>query len=173
MSLFHGLFWGIALIILGAGLIARYYFQFQFPWLRILVAFMFIYAGLWFLLWPRFAQQGNALVIFSEGRMSYDPTQDHYLVLFGNAVVDLTLAAPEKIEKIRLTCIFGQMKVKLKPDANFIIKSSSAFGEYIGPDGNSMSFGERRYSPLGYDFSEPSLHIEASVVFGSMKVTYD
>lgn len=173
MSLFHGLFWGIALIILGAGLIGRYYFHFQFPWLRIFIAFTFIYAGLWFLLWPRFAQQGSTMVIFSEGKMRYDPSQQDYLVLFGSAVVDLTDAVPERIEKLKLTCIFGEMKVKLNPDANFVIKSSSAFGEYTGPDGNSMSFGERRYSPLGYDFTKPSLHIEASVVFGSMKIFYD
>jgi hypothetical protein len=100
MATFHGLFWGIALIILGIGLMARFIYNIHFPWFRILIAFVLIYAGLWLLLRPKFDLSGSNLIIFHRGvciMMKAAKITQYFLV-----VESLTLQRSTSPEHVRL-----------------------------------------------------------------------
>ncbi len=172
MATFQGLFWGIALIILGAGLMARYMYNIQFPVFRILVAFMFIYVGMWFLLRPRF-DTGSNLILFSEGRFQYHEKQKEYNIIFGSGELDLRNSDRTANHKIELNCIFGDARIRLNNDDNFIIKSNTAFGNTTFPRGGSNSFGSNTYRSPSFNAEAPHLKIETNAVFGSVRVFVD
>lgn len=173
MATFHGLFWGIALIILGAGLMARFLYQVHFPWFRIFIAFIFIYAGLWLLLRPKFELSDSSFILFSQGRMHYDESRKDYTVLFGSGTLDLRNIEITKTRTIEINGIFSESTIRVGKDVNFKIKADAAFGSFMAPDGRTVSFGSQHYQPSWFDPAKPYLKIRANVVFGSMRVFAD
>jgi hypothetical protein len=173
MATFHGLFWGIALIILGAGLMARFIYQLHFPWFRIFIAFVFIYAGLWLLLRPKFDLTGSNMIMFSHGQMMFDESRKEYTVLFGSGTLDLRNVNLTKTKIIEVNSIFAETVIRTGKEVNFRIKADAAFASFTSPDGNTVSFGTQNYQPPWFDPDKPYLKIRANVVFGSMRVYSD
>lgn len=166
----HGLFWGIALIILGAGLMLRFIYQIHFPWLRVLVAFFFVYAGLLLLLRPGLKFFSSNLIFFSQGRMQYDENQKDYTILFGNATMDIIHITIAKTRIIEVNGIFSESVIRIGKDVNFKIKADAVFASFSGPDGNTVSFGSQNYQPPWFDAGKPYLKIKANAVLSSMRV---
>jgi hypothetical protein len=170
MTTFHGLFWGIALIILGLGLMARFMYNIHFPWFRIFIAFIFIYAGLWLLLRPKFDLSAGNLILFSQGRLQYDESQKDYTILFGSGSMDISNIDVTYTRTIEVNGIFSESVIRIGRDVNFRIKADAAFASFSGPGGNSVSFGNQHYQPPWFNPDKPYLKIKANVVFGSMRV---
>lgn len=170
MATFHGIFWGIALIVLGIGLMARFMYNINFPWFRIFIAFIFIYAGLWLLLRPKFDLSSGNLILFSQGRLQYDEIQKDYTILFGSGSMDITNIAVTNTRSVEVNGIFSESVLRIARDVNFRIKADAAFASFSGPGGNSVSFGSQTYQPSWFDPGKPYLIIKANVVFGSMRV---
>jgi hypothetical protein len=173
MATFHGLFWGIALIILGIGLMARFIYNIHFPWFRILIAFVLIYAGLWLLLRPKFDLSGSNLIIFSQGRLYYDESRKDYTVLFGSGTLDFTKVNITRTRSVEVNGIFSESVIRVGKDVNFRLKADAAFGSFINPNGKTVSFGSQHYQPPWFDPDKPYLNIKANVVFGSMRLVID
>lgn len=173
MATFHGLFWGIALIILGAGLLARFIYQVHFPWFRIMIAFVFIYAGLWLMLRPRFEVSSGNLILFSKGMMNFSEKQKDYTVLFGDGTLHITDVHIRETKTIEVNGIFSECVIHIGKDVNFRMKSDAAFASFSGPDGNTTSFGSQHYKPEWFDPDKPYLNIRTNVVFGNMRVVLD
>jgi hypothetical protein len=173
MATFHGLFWGIALIILGGGLMARFIYQIHFPWLRILVAFVFIYAGLWLLVRPRFEFLSNHLIIFSQGKLKYDTKQKDYTILFASGMLEIKDVEISSTQTIEINGIFSESVISIGNDVNFRLQADAAFASFYGPDGISTSFGSNTYQPPWFDREKPYLNIKTNVVFGNMRVVLD
>jgi len=173
MATYHGLFWGIALIILGIGLMARFMYQIHFPWFRILIAFLFIYAGLWLLLKPKFEFAGNNLLIFSQGKLHFDENQKDYTILFGGGLFDIRNVDLTRTRTVEVNGIFSESTIRIGKNINFIINADAAFANFTGPGGSSVSFGSQNYQPSWFDPDKPFLKIKANVVFGSMRVIVD
>lgn len=173
MATFHGLFWGIALIILGVGLMARFIYNIHFPWLRIFIAFIFIYAGLWLLLRPKFDFSSGNLILFSQGRLQYYEGQKDYTILFGNGSMDISNIDVTNTRSIEVNGIFSESVIRIGRDVNFRIKADAAFASFSDPGGNTVSFGNQNYQPPWFDPGKPYLNIKANVVFGSMRVILD
>ena len=173
MATFHGLFWGIALIIIGAGLLARFAYQIHFPWFRILLAFVFIYAGLWLLLRPRFECSGTNFLLFSQGNLRFDTKQKDYTILFANGTLEIKDVDIPVTRAIEVNGIFSDSKIVISKNVNFRLKADAAFAGFYGPDGISTSFGTQTYQPPWFDPQKPYLNIKTNVVFGNMRVFID
>jgi hypothetical protein len=170
MATYHGLFWGIALIILGIGLMARFMYNINFPWFRIFFAFIFIYAGLWLLLRPKFDLSSGNLILFSQGQLQYNEVPDDYTLLFSSGTMDITNIVVTKTHSIEVNSIFSESVISVGKNLNFKIKADAAFASFSGPGGNSVSFGSQNYQPSWFDPGKPHLNIKANVVFGNMRV---
>lgn len=170
MATFHGLFWGLALIVLGLGLMARYMYEIHFPWFRIFIAFVFIYAGLWLLLRPKFELSTGKLIIFSQGRLHYNENQKDYTILFGNGSMDISNIDVTNSRSIEVNSIFSESVIRIGRDVNFRINADAAFASFSGPENNTISFGNQNYQPPWFEPGKPHLIIKANVVFGSMRV---
>ena len=170
MATFHGLFWGLALIVLGLGLMARYMYEIHFPWFRIFIAFVFIYAGLWLLLRPKFDLSAGNLIIFSQGRLQYDENQKDYTILFGSGSLDITNIVLNKTRSVQVNGIFSESVIRIGREVNCMIRADAAFASFSGPGNNTVSFGNQNYQPPWFDPGKPHLIIKANVVFGSMRV---
>lgn len=168
-STFHGLFWGLALIILGLGLFARFYYNIHFPWFRIFIAFVFIYAGLWLILHPRFDLSSGNLVLFSQGRLQYDENQKDYAIIFGSGMFDIDNITLIKTHAIEVNGIFSESIIRIGNQVNCKIQGGAAFANFSGPGGNTVSFGNQLFQPPWFDPGKPYLIIKANVVFGSMR----
>lgn len=173
MVTFHGLFWGIALIILGIGLMARFMYQIHFPWFRIVIAFLFIYAGLWLILRPKFEVSNNSLLLFSNGKMNFSENQKDYTILFSSGTLDIRNVQLSRTQNMEVNGIFSESIIRVGRDVNFMINADAAFASFTGPAGSSVSFGSQYYQPSWFDSEKPYLKIKANVVFGNMRVVVD
>lgn len=172
MSSFHGLFWGIALIIIGTGLMSRFYYDFYFPWLSILGALVLIYVGLLLIFRPKNSLINTSTILFGEGLLSFNETQEEYKIIFGSGTVDLTQVGVNTTKTIEITGVFAEVKILLSGNANFMIRSDAAFASFSNPDGTSVSFGSLYYKPPHFDPNKPYMNIKANVVFGNMRATH-
>ena len=69
-----------------------------------------------------------------------------------------------------MNCVFGQSLVKIDPAVPAVIKASSAFGAIKFPEGDAKAFGTYVYKTKSYREGAPHLAVDASVVFGEMRV---
>ncbi|MCR4436108.1 MAG: hypothetical protein QHH06_13840 [Clostridiales bacterium] len=58
----------------------------------------------------------------------------------------------------------------LNSEVPVILRASSAFGSVELPDGSSSSFNTRLYKMGDFDSADSCLEIEASAVFGGMRI---
>ncbi|MBE0662107.1 MAG: hypothetical protein IH597_06530 [Bacteroidales bacterium] len=172
MSSFHGLFWGIALIIIGMGLMSRFYYDFYFPWLSILGALVLIYVGLILIFRPRNFLIDASTILFGDGVLIYTETHQEYKVIFGSGTIDLTQVGVNTTKSIEIIGVFAEVKILLGSDTNYMIRSDAAFASFSNPDGSSVSFGSLYYKPPHFDPNKPYLNIKANVVFGNMRATH-
>lgn len=172
MSYFHGLFWGIALIIIGIGLMSRFYYDFYFPWLSILGALILIYVGLLLIYRPKNFLINTSTILFGEGLLTYNETQKEYKVIFGSGTIDLTQVGVSTTKYIEITGVFAEVKILLSANVNYMIRSDAAFASFSNPDGSSVSFGGLNYKTQHFDPNKPYINIKANVVFGNMRATH-
>src|SRR5271157_1913287 len=94
VSLVDGVFWGALLIILGVWFIVRRAVPVHIPVIRIVVAVLFVYAGVRILARGPVSMDRNTAV-FSESSMRYSPDRGReYNLVFSNGAVDLSAAVP-------------------------------------------------------------------------------
>ncbi len=171
IGVFDGLFWGIVLIAIGAWFILRRYVPVSIPVIRILVAAVFIYIGIRFLIQGPAIRDRNT-VVFSQSTIPYSPDRGHdYNVIFSNGTVDLTTApATEGAQRTEVNVIFGSGVLRIDPAAPVHVSMSSVFGSVEAPDGHSVSFGDSDYRSPAWRAGSPALEIRATTVFGRLVI---
>jgi predicted membrane protein len=176
MKMTWGLFWGIMLVLIGLSLVVKVVFKIDFPIVKIVFAFIFIYLGIKILIGdrPRIfnTHRDDYSVVF--GETSFDNIQKdrEYNIVFGQGSMDLRQLKPDSNEvfRVKLNTVFGESKVLINKDVPVQIRANSAFGEVSFPNKNSVAFGNSYYASDSLDTSKAYIEIESNTVFGATKV---
>lgn len=172
----NGLFWGLLLIIVGLSLILKVVFHIDFPIVKLLIAFFFIYLGIKILfgnLGVTMFKAGPHDVAFGEGTFKevYQPAKEYHVV-FGKGTFDFTnVQLPDSgALEVKISTVFGGAEIKLNPLMQVKIKSDGAFSGTHMPNGNSAVFGTLDYQSDNFDENKPYLYIKTEVVFGGIEI---
>jgi predicted membrane protein len=170
-----GLFWGIILIIIGISLIVKVVFKIDFPIMKVLVAFFFIYMGIKILA-GNFGflkiKTGPNDVIFSESTFVHElnlPAEQN--VVFGRGVFDFrNLRESSLPAEIHINTVFGNSEILIRKTMPVIIKVDAAFAGATLPNDNSTVLGSANYQSANFDETKPHLTIKTDAVFSSVKI---
>ena len=175
MKMGTGIFWGILLILIGLGIVIRVVFNINFPLIKFIIAFFFIFIGIKLLVGNFNFWEGRVdenTTIFSESRINgCDEKYKEYNVIFGSSVIDLRdidLSGGSK--EIKINTIFGRTLIKINDKTPVKIKADAAFASADLPKGNSAVFGTSRYENDEFSTDTNYLYIKADVVFGNIEV---
>jgi len=168
------LFWGLLLIILGLSLIFRIVFNIDFPLLKIIIAFVFIFLGLR-LLFGSFGMAhfrgGEHDVIFGERKYESFESGKEYNIVFGKGVYDFRdFTLDGAVRKVKVSTVFGGSEIRLPRDLPVRIRVDAAFAGANLPNGNTAVFGNTIYESPGFNPSAPYLDLKIDVVFGGVDV---
>ncbi len=174
MKMGPALFWGLLLIILGLSLVFRIVFNIDFPLLKIILAFVFIFIGLR-LLFGSFGivhmRGGEHDVIFGEKRYGTFESGKEYNVVFGKGVYDFRdFTLNGKVKRVRLNTVFGGAEIRLPRELPVRIRVDAAFAGANLPNGNTAVFGSTMYESPDFDPSAPYLDLKVDIVFGGVDV---
>lgn len=178
MKMGGGLFWGIVLIIVGISLIVKVVFHIEFPIVKVLVAFFFIYLGIRILVggWgTHIFRSGPDDVVFGQASFVHEkvvPKEQN--IIFGSGSIDFrhltTDALPAEIE---ISTVFGGCEILLKKDMPVTIKVDAAMAGVTLPNSNTTVLGSAFYQSPNFDEKLPHLTIKANAVFSGLKVIID
>jgi predicted membrane protein len=165
----HSLFWGIILILLGILFTLNTFWDISIPVFRIVFSLFLIGLGLVLILGRFGFRRGDNSTIFSESRISYNPSEKSYGCIFGKLDLDLTTIDPNSNNEIEIFCNFGEVNVNISKDAGFMLETSTVFGETKIPE-KEYNFGTGKYQSSNYSPDQPYLLLKTRVVFGTLRV---
>lgn len=167
-----GMFWGVVVILFGLSMLINAIFHVDIPFFRILFGLIVIYWGFCLITgnsckW----RTGRGTAVFTESTVAANETDREFSVVFGKNTVDLTtLKLADKNTRVETNTVFGDTILIVDPSIPTRIMVSTAFAHATLPNGNENSFGEMQYTTKEYKEGANSLHIEANVVFGNLRV---
>lgn len=172
------LFWGIVLIIVGLSLIIKVVFHVEFPIMKILFAFFFIYLGIKILVgnWGNHIfRSGPDDIVFGQGNFTHENVvPKEQSIIFGSGTIDFRHvdlnALPAEIE---INAVFGGCEILLKKDLPVRIKVDAAMAGVTLPNNNTTVLGSAFYESPNIDEKRPHLIIKANAVFSGLKVIID
>lgn len=172
-----GLFWGLLLILLGVLFFANDYLEVNVNIFRVFAGISLVIIGIWLVNTFRgvgYQQtERESTTLFSEADMHYIPGQQKYSVVFGSSHVDLTKLDSTKDKLIELSCVFGELFVKLNPDSNFEIVSNAAFASIKMPDfRKTPGMGSSSFNSPALDRSKAFTTLKIDAVFGETRFMY-
>ncbi len=171
--LFHEVFWGVFLIILGISMVIKVLFHLNIPLFRVALAFLLIYAGISALMGGFAAKPQPANdIFFNDSRIHVVEPQAKYNIFFGKGTIDLSDANLTDTP-IEINTIFGAGIIKINPNLPVKVNLDAAFAGARTPDGNTISFGNYSYHSPKYKAGERHLEINAHVVFGGLELVTD
>jgi predicted membrane protein len=176
MKMDSGLFWGLLLIILGLSLILKVVFHIDFPVVKILVAFFFIYLGIK-ILFGNFGvsmfKTGPHDVAFGEGNFKeiIQPAKEYHVV-FGKGNFDFrNIHLPDSgYVEVKISTVFGGTEILLNSNTPVRVKADAAFAGTQLPNGNSAVFGTVNYESENFDEFKPYLFLKTEAVFGGVDI---
>lgn len=162
MCINSGLFWGILIIVMGAAILVKHIFNMNFPVIKVVFGVALILIGLRLLVFKehRMKCQTNDSnnVVFGERSMYYTVDNNEYNAVFSSTILDLTKIKASDDARIKVSCVFGDMKILINQQTKLIIDSDVVFGSISNPDENTVA-----------DSNQISLKIKADAVFGSIR----
>ncbi len=175
MKMGAGLFWGILLILIGLGIVIRVVFNIDFPLIKFIIAFFFIFIGIKILIGNYNFGHGEVdedTTIFSESKVhGLEEDFKEYNVIFGSSIIDLRDVDLTKSSKeIKINIIFGSSVLKLDENTPVRIKADAAFASAKLPNGNTAAFGTGRYENEYFKKDTNHIYIKGDVVFGSLEI---
>lgn len=176
MKMSVSLFWGLLLILIGLSLIIKIVFNIDFPIIKILFAFLFIYLGIKILIGRDFSifhhDDNGQTILFSEKNFSSLEDGKEYSVIFGGGKLDFrTIALPDsETVHCKINTIFGGTEIVLDQNTSVQIKANTAFAGSKMPDGNSSVFGTINYTTDSSSMKKPKVILETNTVFGGLHV---
>ena len=175
MKMGAGLFWGALLILIGLGIVIRVVFNINFPVVKFIIAFFFIFIGIKMLVgnfkfWDVRGDENTT--IFSESRIDgLDEDFKEYNVIFGSSIIDLRDVDLTKGSKeIEINTIFGGTVVKINENTPIKIKAEAVFANAKLPNGNTATFGTGKYQSETFSKDTNHVYIKGDVVFGSLEI---
>jgi hypothetical protein len=171
ISIVDGIFWGSVLILVGVWFIVRRAVPVHIPVIRIIIAVLFVYAGVRILAHGPLSTDRNTAV-FAESTMSYSPDRSReYTLIFSSGAVDLSSAVPSGASiHAEVNVIFANGTLRINQSLPVRVNMSSAFGTVESPGGNSIAFGDMVYTTPSYREGAPALEVHATAVFGRLRI---
>jgi len=170
MRIFGGVFMGITFLAVGIILLLNSIFNFNINIFKLTIGILIVLFGV-FILFNGFGFQDSRNIVFREGIIRVSEVQDEYNIIFSSGIVDLSKVKIEgEVKKIEVNTIFADGKVILSSNVPTLIKASSAFGELELPDRSSVIFSSQKYKIGDISTNQGYLEIEASAVFGKLKI---
>jgi len=162
------------LVILGLSLIFRIVFNIDFPFFKILIAFILIYFGVKMLFGsfhgPRIETRESD-VVFGEKIFSTPESNRDYSVVFGKGVYDFRdIEFKNGKQSVKISTVFGASVIKVNKNTALRVKVESAFAGVDLPNGNSAVFGSTTYTSPDFDLEKPFLDLKIECVFGGCEV---
>ena len=175
MKMGADLFWGLIVILIGIGIVIRVVFNIDFPVVKFLIAFFFIFIGIKILVGNFDFRKGNMndnTTVFGESKIvGIQGDQKEFNVIFGSSVIDLRdIDLSEGSKEIEINTVFGGTVLKIDDKTPVKIKAEAVFGNAELPNGNAATFGTNRYESESFNKDSSYLYVKADVVFGSLKV---
>ncbi|MFW6019849.1 MAG: LiaF domain-containing protein [Bacteroidales bacterium] len=170
-----GSFWGIFLIVFGALLVLRQIVDIHLPIGKIIISLLFIFFGIALLTGSFGHHRKNNAAVFSESEFQFDKNTTEYSSVFGQGTLDLRdITLSENINiNININAVFGEMRVLLRPETNYLIRSNAVFGSVNLPGKKSNSgFGESNTQSENFNKQQPHIIIKADAVFGSIDIRH-
>jgi len=169
--LFSGVFWGVVVIIIGISIIFKTVFKIDIPVFRIIIALIFIYAGIKIITGGFGKPAIKNGVFFGEANITGDIKNKEYNIIFAKGDIDLSaFELPDRTEEFQLNTVFGHGRLKINSSLPVRIQVNTAFAGVKLPNGNNVAFGEYFYETKAYKEGEKHLFIKASAVFGALEV---
>ena len=172
------LFWGIVLIIIGLSLIVKVLFHIEFPIMKVLFSFFFIFLGVKILMgnWgTHIFHSGANDIVFGESKFVHEnivPKEQN--IIFGSGSIDFRkLNLGLLPTEIQINSVFGGSEIILKKDFPVKIKVDAAFAGVSLPNGNNTVFGSAFYQSSTFDETKPYLSIKVNAVFSGIKIIID
>jgi predicted membrane protein len=163
MCLNSGLFWGIIIIVLGAAILIKHLFNLDFPVVKVVFGVALILIGLKVLVFKGsdkcFTTSDKNNVVFGEKNMYYTADNNEYNAVFSSSVLDLSNIPQSNENRIKVSCVFGSIKIIINQKTKLIIDSDVVFGSISNPDENTVS-----------DSNQIIIKMKAEAVFGSIKI---
>ncbi len=175
MKMGAGIFWGILLMLIGLGIVIRVVFNINFPVVKFIIAFFFIFIGIKLLIgnFNVIDRHGDEnTTIFSESKIDgLDENFKEYNVVFGSSIIDLRdVDISEGSKEVKINTIFGGTVIKIKENSPYKIKADAAFANAKLPNGNTAAFGTGKYESDTFDREKNHIYIKCDVVFGNFEV---
>jgi predicted membrane protein len=173
MKMGIGLFWGIVLILIGASIICKVFFDVSL--MRVIIAVIFILIGLKILLGRNaFHVSSNEHdVVFNDRRYTEFPiTSTEYSTVFGKSIYDFTNAKvpTDSSLKLEFNTVFGNTELWLPKGLPVRIKAEAVFGSAELPNDNKAVFGSANYVSDHDSIVSNFVTIEINTVFGHFVV---
>lgn len=175
MKMGAGLFWGILLILIGISIVVRVVFNVNFPLMKFIIAFFFIFIGIKLLI-GNFHFTGSHsdgdTTIFGEKKV-YATTEDYkeYNVIFGSSIYDMRdIDLLTGTKEIKINAIFAGSVLKVNKETPIKIKAEAVFANADLPNGNTATFGTAKYENETFSKDTNYLYVKVDVVFGDFKV---
>ncbi|MGE0087907.1 MAG: LiaF domain-containing protein [Bacteroidales bacterium] len=175
MKMGAGMFWGILLILIGLGIVIRVVFNIDFPIVKFIIAFFFIFLGIKILIGnfgPKNIRHDENTTMFGERRIEFlDNEHKEFNVIFGSNMIDLrNVDLSQGSKEIEVNVIFGSTDIKISEKTPVKIKAESVFGSAKMPNGNTASFGSTQYKSDTFSADSNYLYIKTDVVFGGVEI---
>ena len=158
-----GLFWGVIIIVLGVAILVKHIFNLDFPVVKVVLGVALILFGLKVLVFkgsnPVCKPDDKNNVVFGERTMYYSVDNNEYNSVFSSTVLNITKLDSAQDNKIKVTCVFGNMKIIINKQTKLIIDSDVVFGSISNPNDNTES-----------DSNQIVLKMKAEAVFGNIKI---
>jgi hypothetical protein len=165
-----GLVLGLFLLMAGLSVLVKEVFGVEIPVFRLAFALLLLYAGISMLAGTagyRTPRPWDEVVMFGVTELDASG-RDEMTVVFAQGTLDLSGVQPPR--KLILNVIFGDAQLRYAPETPLRIVSNTAFGGSELPDGQSLPFGERRWTSPAWRADEPAIELTTNVVFGHLAV---
>jgi len=175
MKMGGSLFWGIVLIIIGISLIIKVVFHIEFPIIKVLFAFFFIYLGIRILVgnWGTHVfRSGPDDIVFGQASFVHEHiVPKEQSIIFGSGSIDFRKINMNALPaEIQINSVFGGCEVYIRKDLPVKIKVDAAMAGVTLPNNNTTVFGSAFYQSPSFDEKLPYLFIKADAVFSGLKI---
>jgi predicted membrane protein len=167
-----GIFWGIALIVIGLLFLIKISFHIEVPIVRLLMASALVLLGIRMLTGRNAFLKAKSNSVFGENHFVYSQGVRNYSTVMGEGRLTITTADLINDTYLEISCVMGSFIILVSPDIPLTIHSTSVLASFTNPKGHTSTIGSSEYIGKKQTPSQPALTIHASVVLGNMEVKY-
>ncbi|MEJ6952215.1 LiaF transmembrane domain-containing protein [Natronospora cellulosivora (SeqCode)] len=171
----NDIIWGLLLIALGAGIIARNLdlieFDFSIIW-NLIFPLILIYIGISIFRGGKISNKGQWAVMSAIEKSEANLENTQYTAFMGAVELDLrNTEIPEGETYMDLTAIMGAVEVKLNPDINYIFTNNTFLGgiEFFNNESGGILL-NKKYEHIGNEESNKTVIINTRCIMGAIEI---